>query len=249
MNTLAHIILVTIFFVNCSFQVESSVRFVEVKLQENLIQRVMRQVGLNEQSVKMDLVALKKLPHKPNQTVVVLPKIIFEDEMMLTLDALILVVDSETGVVIQQYKKENLIYGDAVYISSISIDTAPYLLTNDIRAFGIRVGYTGSSRANPYSEEHISLFVQEKSDLKSVLREVRVAQFNGEWDTNCAGEFHDQKSIISFETETSNGYFNLVVKTKSTTTENIPNGADCDEKTVEKQEHKTVFYFNGKSYN
>lgn len=216
---------------------------------DDILPTILNSMGLSRDSIKMDLLAMKKLPYNLNQMVAVIPKIIFEDETMLTIDAIILVVDTETGAIIQQYQEKNIIYGDAVYISSITIDTAPYLLTKDVRAFGIRIGYTGSSRPNPFSQEILSLYIPKDKQLIRVLDQICMNRFQGEWDTNCAGQFEETKSIITFEKESRHNHFNLVVKDVTTKTENVLTESDCVERTLERHEQKTVYYYNGKSYN
>ncbi|AEA44102.1 hypothetical protein [Fluviicola taffensis] len=216
---------------------------------DSLKLKVLKQLGIKESQLRNELFTAKVLPHAKTQTVMVIPKLISEDEGMFDVDAIVLVVNNQTGKIIQKFKSENSLFSDAVYISSITIDTAPYMLTKEIRAFGIRVNYVGSSRPNPYNEEHLSLYVQEKNSLRRVLTAELVERFNGEWDTNCAGEFHSKKSILSFETETTNGYFNLVIKEHTTTTINEKVNGECEEKITEKRDKKIVFYYNGKSYN
>jgi hypothetical protein len=216
---------------------------------DSLKMKVLKQLGLKETELKEELFTEKVLPHSKTQTVMIIPKLISEDEGMYTIDAIILVVNNQTGKIIQKFKQENQLFSDAIYISSFTIDTAPYLVTKDIRAFGIRVNIEGSSRPNPYGEVQLSLYVQEGNSLRRVLKDELVERYNGEWDTNCAGEFHSKKSIISFETETTNGYFNLVIKDRTSTTINEDVNGECEEKLIEKHEKKTILYYNGKSYN
>jgi hypothetical protein len=233
---------------NYSLLVENKA-FSQTMSNDSLKGKVLKQLGIKETELRTDLFAVKVLPHAKAQTVMVIPKLISEDQGMFDIDAIILVVNNQTGTIIQKFKSENSLFSDAVYISSITIDTAPYMLTKEIRAFGIRVNYVGSSRPNPYQEEHLSLYVQEKNSLRRVLTDEVVERYTGEWDTNCAGEFHSKKAILSFETEITNGYFNLVIKEHTTTTINEKVNVECEEKITEKRNKKIVFYYDGKTYN
>ncbi|WP_341901927.1 hypothetical protein [Fluviicola taffensis] len=211
---------------------------------------VLKQLGIKETELKEELWAEKVLPYAKTQTVMVVPHLIDENEIegMFTLDAVIVVVNNQTGKIIQQYKEENLIFSDAVFISEFIIDTAPYMLTKQIRAFGIRAQFYGSSHANPYSEVQLSLFVQEGNSLRQVLKEEVIEQSSGEWNTDCNGRFHDMKSIILFETETSKSYFNLVIKKRSSIKLNEKIKGECEERITDKQEKKKVLHYDGKSY-
>lgn len=209
---------------------------------------ILKQLGLTEKELKEEFWAEKALPYAPAQTVVVVPKLIGEDEGMFTLNAIVVVVNSQTGKIIQQFQEENTVFSDAVYISGFTIDTAPYMLTKEIRAFGIRAKYYGSSNPNPYSEVQLSLFIQEGAILRRILKDYVVESSAGEWNMECDGRFEDLKAILSFETEKTKGYFNLVIKERSSvrTTERIK--GECEEKIVKNPEKKRVLHYNGKSY-
>lgn len=176
------------------------------------------------------------------------PKLIGEDDGMFTLDAIILVVNNQTGKIIQQFQEENTVFSDAIFISEFTIDTAPYMLTNQIRAFGIRAQYYGRSNPNPYSEVQLSLFVQEGSTLRRVLKEVTVESSIGEWNMDCNGRFEELKAILLFETEKTKGYFNLVIKERNLVRENEKIKGECEEKITHKPEKKRVLHYNGETY-
>ena len=209
---------------------------------------ILKQLGLTEKELMEEFWTEKALPYAPAQTVVVVPKLIYKDEGMFTLDAIIVVVNSQTGKIIQQFQEGNTVLSDAVYISSFTIDTAPYMLTKEIRAFAIRANYYGRSNANPYSEVQLSLFIQEGAILRRVLKDYVVESSAGEWNMECEGRFEDLKAILLFETEKTKDYFNLVIKERSSvrTTEKIK--GECEEKIVKNPEKKRVLHYNGKSY-
>lgn len=61
----------------------------------------------------------------------------------------VLVVDEPTGTPRQRLRISHAM-DDAVRISGISFDTAPYRLRPDRLAFGVRRDWVGSSRPNPF---------------------------------------------------------------------------------------------------
>jgi hypothetical protein len=85
---------------------------------------------------------------------------------------------------------------DAVRISGISFDTAPYQLGPDRLAFGVRSEWIGSSRPNPLMETTLSLYEPRGAALSPVLNDLVVQRSQGEWDTSCAGESVVTKRIL-----------------------------------------------------
>lgn len=78
---------------------------------------------------------------------------------------------------------------DAVYVDGLSLDRARYTLKKGRRAFGVRVRWRGSSSANPFSYETLSLFVLTGGTLARPLSGMVATSHGGEWDMQCDGEF------------------------------------------------------------
>lgn len=101
---------------------------------------------------------------------------------------------------------------DAVRISDILIDTARYTLAPDTRAFGLRVKHSGSSRANPYANEELRLYVPQGERLHKVLDGLETTRERGEWDTACAGKFEQVRTSVAVSRTSSNkGYADLLL--------------------------------------
>lgn len=185
---------------------------------------IIEQLKLNKSRIKRELITYKSVPNHPNEYIVIIPEIANEDadDVYFELNSHILIVNQKSGKIENRYfesAKTNNWYSDAVRLESISIDTAPFLLTDTIRAFGVRLYYYGSSRANPYSAKTLSLFIKQGKTLKPVLKDLSVYKYNGEWDTSCAGEFIDEKSILIMSKHKTNGFYDIQVKTKTTYSE------------------------------
>lgn len=132
---------------------------------------------------------------------------------------------------------------DAIRLSGLNFDFAPYKVKNDgTRAFGLRIRYSGPSRVNPYEEEKITLFAPDKDKLTPILKDYTSYLYNGDWDTNCAGEFNEKSAFFVLQTEQINGYFGIQVNLKNVKTVRTPIGDDCDSKeTVAKNSEFLVF--------
>ena len=97
--------------------------------------------------------------------------------------------NSERAKIVSRLLDEGALTEDAIRITEIRVDTARYTLAPDARAFGVRVLYQGSSRANPYARETLSLYLPQGQKLAKVLDQLEMTLEHGEWDTNCTGAF------------------------------------------------------------
>lgn len=234
------------------FTIKSNGKIEPVSQEENLIYNVIQQLNLDPLKVEGDFATTKVQPHNPNETIVVIPEIVGEyDENHFELNSYIVLVNNNTNKITHKHfesSKTNGWESDAIKLSEITIDTAPYIITENTRAFGIRVYHYGMSRSNPDDNKNISLFVRSGDSLKKVLHTYDVMNSNGEWDTNCVGEFTDIKSTLIMSKEKTNGYFDILVKSNITESKAyIDENGDCDSK--DKITAKTsVLKFNGEMY-
>lgn len=129
-------------------------------------------------------------------------------------DLELLVLDSATLQVKQRLRLRNRMDDDAISISSISFDTARWKVAADQLAFGLRVNKSGSSRANPFSEKVLSLYVMDNNSLQPVLKGVVAAETSGEWDGACAGRFSETTRTLSLSETSSFGYRDIIVSEK-----------------------------------
>ena len=137
---------------------------------------------------------------------------------------------------------------DADVLSNIEIDTAPYLLSKNIRGFGIRVNYSGSSSPNPSHHTNFSIFIDEGKTLKRVLKDFPISTFGGEWDMDCAGEFEEIECSILIDKEKTNQFNNLKIKHKITKQVNHKIKNKCIEKKTITNKITTLKY-NKEEYN
>jgi hypothetical protein len=141
----------------------------------------------------------------------------------------ILIIDNKSGRILNSFSESQAWTSDAFKLESIVVDFAPYKLNSTTRAFGIRTKYHGSSRPNPMSQEYISLFYPENNKLIRVLEDFTIYSFDGEWNTNCNGEFHSENSLLIVSEQQTNSFNNIISKVTCTTTTKILIDDDCRE--------------------
>lgn len=216
---------------------------------EKLISKVLVQLNLKPKDMNMDFIQTKVLPYAKDKTVLVIPKYETnqDDDEFYVYDAYIVIADNKSGQILNKYFEKNKWVSDAIRLDGFTIDTGLYTLSDKIRAFGVRVSYTGSSRVNPYGATDLSLYIPTKNGLKQIADEINIELHTGEWDGNCNGEFQSQEITIDLDNEKTNGFYNLILRNKITNTITTPNGDDCDEKISTSNQTKKLKY-NGKTY-
>ncbi len=168
-------------------------------------------------------------------------------------DLEVLLLDSKTGELKSRYYQENQLDSDAVYVSGLIIDTAPYRLeANNLGhwAFGVRVERSGSSRPNPFANTDLTLFVAQGARLRPVLKHYEVSVSGGEWDTRCDGVFNQVASTLHLLPTKHKGFFDIEVRSRQEVTRQTYDAKndDCQSAQVLDKTFKNRLQFNGTEY-
>ena len=208
-------------------------------------------LSLDMLQVKTDLMVYSAIPGNMDQYILVIPEIVEEAEQYFALNSHVVIIDELSGEILQQFfesHEHNGWISDAIELSSIDIDTAPYMVTAGHRAFGVRVSFHGMSRVNPYESESISLFVNFGDNLKRVLHTYTAMESKGEWDGSCEGVETTSKKVFIMSENQSNGLFDITVKNKINVSksEEDENG-ECNAKDTSFTE-TSVLKYSGQEY-
>lgn len=163
-------------------------------------------------------------------------------------DLEVLTADSATGKVLAHLNRKAVITSDAIQFSSLTLDTARYQLSPGVRAFGVRIGYRGSSRVDPYESDVLSLYVIDGTRIRPVLDNLVMTKGSGEWDGNCAGDFSNTTRTMSVAPARSSGYALLKISETTQQEHAKMNGNDCDRSDVEKAHTNFTLDYNGTRY-
>lgn len=210
----------------------------------------LEKLNLNYEDCQSSFIREKVMPYDTDKSIVVIPKISHkEDENFFIMDANIVVIDHLTHEIVYRYHKSDAWTSDAMQLTDITIDTAPYRLNPSTRAFGIRVSYMGSSRVFPFSETVISLFIPKEDRLVKILDNYPVSLFRGENDMSCVGYSEWTENILMISNRQTNGYNNIISKStiKTTSYSKInEDDPDCLEKESTEYETDTLYFEDGK---
>ena len=195
------------------------------------------------------VMAAKTLPYAMDSSVVVIPKISKKNSNNTVLDCYILIVNNNNDEIVSKFYEPNAwVLDTAMSLLNITIDTHPYRMNKDERAFGIRVEYADRSRpvSSSYVKEQISLFVQQKDSLVRVLKNYEdYRSSENETDKECGYGSEEAKSVFIIDTlHQTNGANNIIVKTKTTEKTGMPaDDGGCIEKITGIKTVTTVLRF------
>lgn len=156
--------------------------------------------------------------------------------------------NTERARVVSRSFEDAALTEDAVRIAEIKVDTARYLLGPDARAFGLRVLRQGSSRANPYASETLSLYVPQGPKLLQVLDGLEIALDQGEWDTSCTGSFETVRGTLSVARASTGGWADLLLRQTRSDSRSGPLGDECITQQQPQTYKSRVLRFDGSRY-
>ncbi|MBK4215784.1 hypothetical protein JJJ17_07595 [Paracoccus caeni] len=157
-------------------------------------------------------------------------------------DLELLLFDHDTLALQSRLTLPRFILDDAISLRDLRFDTAPYRLVDQRLSFGIRAAYANMSQPNPFSEEVLWLFDPRGETLVPVLEKLVVESHGGEWDTRCAGEFHDLSRILDLAPNGTNGAADIrLITTRSKVLAFEKNG-DCEDITETSTETQIIRY-------
>jgi hypothetical protein len=156
--------------------------------------------------------------------------------------------NTERAKIASRLLDEAALTEDAVRIAEIRVDTARYALAPDARAFGLRVLRQGSSRANPYASETLSLYLPQGAKLAKVLDGLETTLERGEWDTNCTGSFEKVRGTLSVMHSTSNGNADLMLRQARSESQSLLQSEECVTQALPTKFKSTLLRYDGTVY-
>jgi hypothetical protein len=188
-------------------------------------------------------------PAYPERLLVAVPLMTKIDDDGNEGDLDLLVIDRNSLKVESRLRLHARMNDDAVRIADIQFDTARYRLTPNQSAFGLRISLEGSSRPDPFGEVDLSLYVIDHDTLRPVLDGIVISKNGGEWDTQCAGTFDETHRTLAMDKATHNGYTDILVTEKSSSTKaSVGKNGDCEQKISKQDQPAYRLSYDGKTY-
>lgn len=137
---------------------------------------------------------------------------------------------------------------DAMVITGVAFDTAPWRLAPDRIAFGLRISIQGSSCANPFHETTLRLFEPDGGSFHPILDALTVERSGGEWDANCAGAFSEEKCTLAMLPQTHHDVADIGVTTRTIDRLTAEHNGQCEEIETVRPATSTRLRFDGIRY-
>jgi len=209
---------------------------------------VANNVGIKLPAVNDDNLSAATCKQWPYQQDNVLSAFAFDQGTEGQKTFVVAIVDGRTGKVRSSYKRR--VEEDALVefgSHSLAIDTAPYQLAKNLRAFGVRFNSAarGASCPDAAWSDELTLFVPAGSGLRPVLHGLPMSRYQA--DSGCLGNgprepiYDEAKLFLNLATTRSHGFRDLLVRAKITRIE----------KGGRKKPAKTESYllrYNGQTY-
>lgn len=222
--------------------------FSSVSQTNSLEEKIKKELNFNDNDYfSFDL---KQLPDNPKLSLVAVTKYVGKpEEGGFDCELILVLIETNSQKIIYKYVDKTKFSSDAIRLSSVTLDMANYSVSKNLRAFGVRSSYEGSSRANPYSNENMMLFIIQENKIHKILPDFEMSAFHGEYNMDCNYENEESNSFFIMQKEKSNGFYSILVKTKASITKAIPSKTDendCVETVTEiKPTYKKLIYKNG----
>jgi len=205
------------------------------------------QINIAKNKIAKEFVVCKPLPNDPNSVIYVIPeKTSDQEEFCWTGDIHLLKTDSKSGKVVVHSILENAIESDAIRLYKIWIDTVPYFISENKRAFAIRLKYANNSRAAGYDSEESMLFEEKNNNFIKILGLVTFKSLSYDGGECENSELRNQRSTIIIDKKNSNkNYFNIFEKIHY---EHYFLNKDCEEGKKETKDFTNIYYYSDSTY-
>ncbi|WP_106916619.1 PA3715 family protein [Chryseobacterium aurantiacum] len=211
------------------------------------LNNILKNLKLDKTKIREELCIEKKMPNGEGSYIAVIPVVVEQEDndYVFTIRNYILITDVN-GIIKNKYLDPTDINSDAISLRGFTIDTGLYTIGTNIRAFGVKADFVGSSKPNPYELSTMSMYYPDGATFKKVLDQFTMDLYRGEWDTRCNGEFEDNHAYIIMDQSKTNNFTDLKIKTISVTTINKEVNGECNNKETSKTSYKTLKFKNGK---
>lgn len=198
-----------------------------------------------DQNINLVVVAYNQADKKLSQkSVSEEPDAEHEKEMIVAM------VDNTSKQVISSY--QSTLYEDAVvevYRDSFQLDTAPYQLAPNVRAFGLKFdsGARGASCPDAWQRNDLQLFVPEGVKLRSVFAVAMTHQLAKKGCANAGSGMdtlvEEAELTIKVLKSKTNGYADLMLNALIST-----DGSDPEAQTIKPRVEHELMHYDGKQY-
>ena len=164
------------------------------------------------------------------------------------LDVALLLDDN--GWAVASYNKDLAPRSDGLALQGLQIDTGRYQLSEEERAFGLRVNYHRASSTRPYEKTVLTLFVRDGKGLPPRLEGLVVDERRAELSRGgeCVGRSRTLYRTLELGNGQRNGHADLLVRTRIVDTEHFKGPAGCESRDLAPRDSRVTLHYDGQRY-
>ncbi len=165
-------------------------------------------------------------------------------------DLYIKLSNAKNGKLIAKLCQKGALSSDAMSLKNISIDTAPYILSETMHAFGVRASYGNNSGSNPASTGTITLFGISAGKMRQLLKTTDTGGYFSELSPNeeCQGTYSESNLTIGISSNQHNGLSDLLLTKVEKEGKLMKTPSDCVKKSSYKKVTNSTLTFSGIEY-
>lgn len=157
-------------------------------------------------------------------------------------------VDTAAGRVLDRQRRQRPPQPDGSALTGVEIDTGTPSLAPKLPSVALRLQHAGPSPERLDSRELLTLHAVAGDMLRPVLVDHPVWTLRGAWDTRCAGEFTETRTVLKTGSGRSHGHVDLVAHTVEDRRTTRQQGDECVDRKAAPVTRRETLRHDGRAY-
>ena len=158
-------------------------------------------------------------------------------------------VDTASGQVLARQQRLRPVQADGSSLTGLEIDTGTPSLAPKVHSVALRLQHAGPSPEQLDSKELLTLYASEGGrGLRPVVEDLPVWTLRGAWDTRCAGEFTETRTVLKQGTGRNRGFIGLVAHETSDHRTTRLEGESCLDRKDAPVVRRHALRYDGQAY-
>lgn len=129
-------------------------------------------------------------------------------------DLTVLLLKNTSDQVVARLVQKRAFSSDAVRLTGIAIDSAPYTLAPGLRAFGVRARFASGSSVSSWEHEQLNVYLVQGGELRQLLGSLLTAEKRYEQIDDCQSAQTDRSRRLIVAPHSTRGKADLILKEK-----------------------------------
>lgn len=157
-------------------------------------------------------------------------------------------VDTAAGRVLDRQQRRRPPQADGSALTGVEVDTGTPALAPKVPSVALRLQHAGPSPERLDSIELLTLHAVQGDTLRPVLEDLPAWTLRGAWDTRCAGEFTETRTVLKTGSGRSRGLVDLVAHTVEDRRTTRQQGEECVDRKAAPVSRRQTLRHDGRAY-